>query len=146
MALILIFEVASQKSAVFSFTGVYKNFHKHFWRIWIWLLSNYDFFLRVSELNRKLGELCLNGWTHPDIAFHTRLSHNCKVKWISFSKWFIYKGPDLDDYIFKLKNVACSPWCSNITSSSFGYILQNDLPNSSPSFIAQRTLMKRFID
>ena len=50
MALILTFQVASRKSAVLFFTNVYKKFHKNFQRTSRWLLSNYDFFLQISEL------------------------------------------------------------------------------------------------
>ena len=64
MALILVFQVASQKSAVFVFTGVYKKFHKNFQRTSRWLLPHYDFFLQVSELSKKLDELSLKDWVN----------------------------------------------------------------------------------
>ena len=38
--------------------------------------------------------------------------------------------------ISKFKNLPWSPWCSTLTSSSFGYILQIEIANSPPSFIA----------
>ena len=65
LALILIFEAARQKSAVFFFTCVYKKFHKDFQRTSRWLLPNYDFFLQESELNKKLVELSLKVWIRP---------------------------------------------------------------------------------
>ena len=65
LASILIFQVASQKPAVFFFTGVYKKFHKNFQRTSRLQLSNYDFFLQLSELNNKLDKLSLKGWIRP---------------------------------------------------------------------------------
>ena len=65
LASILIFQVASQKPAVFFFTSVYKKFHKNFQRTSRWLLSNYNFFIQVAELNYKLDELSLKDWIRP---------------------------------------------------------------------------------
>ena len=65
LALILIFQVASQKSEVFFFTGVYKKLSKNFQRTSTWLLSNYDFFLQIFELNKRLDELTLQSWIRP---------------------------------------------------------------------------------
>ena len=65
LELILIFQVAGQKSEVFFFTGVYKKLNKNFQRTSTWLLSNYDFFLQIFELNKRLDELTLKSWIRP---------------------------------------------------------------------------------
>ena len=65
MELILVFQAASQKSAVFFFTGVYKNFTKVFREPLDGCFRIVIFFLQVSELNKKLDELSLKGWIYP---------------------------------------------------------------------------------
>ena len=44
--------------------------------------------------------------------------------------------------ISKFKNVAWPPWCTSL----FGYKSQIDLPNSLPSFVVQKSSMKRLFD
>ena len=73
MALILVFQVSSQKFAVFLFTGVYKKFHENFQRTYRYLLPNYDFSLQVSELSKKLDKLSLKGWIRPWVQFKQSL-------------------------------------------------------------------------
>ena len=65
MALILVFQAASQKSAMVFFTGVYKKIQKDFVENLFMVASNYDFFFQVSELNKKLDKLSLKGSIHP---------------------------------------------------------------------------------
>ena len=85
MALILIFQVASLKSALFFFTDVYKKFHKHFQITSRWLLSNYDFYLQVSELNKKLDEISLKDWIRPwSHCWKPQQKHNIVSKHVQF--------------------------------------------------------------
>ena len=104
LALTLVFHVASQKSAVFLFTGVHKKLTKIFrerphdcFRITI-------FFLQVSQINKKLEELSLKGWIRPQhLKAHRQIS-----KKRCFEKYC------LCDKGWQFSAVASTPWWSHL--------------------------------
>ena len=102
-SLALVFQVSSQTSAMFVLTGVYKKFQKNFQRAYRWLLSNYDFFLQVYELSKKLDELSLKGWIHPwyvyFLAFKRLVNKNFNH--------LIFLFKDII-WLFLVKTIVCS--------------------------------------
>ena len=123
---ILIFHVASQKPAVFFFTGAYKKFLKNFQGTSRWLLLNYDFFLQVSELNNKLDELSLEGWmTAVDFSIMNimAIAHNelPVYKCHKATAWCFIMG------IVFLKWISCffkRWWMISINFSKFNTVIQ----------------------
>ena len=61
-----------------------------------------------------------------NVGFYMMHPHKLKGEWISFIKWFIYKGSFLHSFI---QNVTWSPWSSSLTS--FGYNIKRPFKFSS---------------
>ena len=99
------------------------------------------------DLNKQFlkSHILLLNKKYRNIAFYMRHSYNWKGKECLFSNKLYITVPSLM-VISKFKNVTWSPWCLTLSSSSFGYISQIDLPSSPPSFIAQRSSIKHFVE
>ena len=86
------FNISSNKPKAWSLLlhRCLKKFQKTFQRTSKWLLSNYDFFLKVSELNIKLDEPSLKEWIHLWIPVTFRSSfywYLCKKSFLKLLIW-----------------------------------------------------------
>ena len=92
------FNISSNKPKAWSLLlhRCLKKFQKTFQRTSKWLLSNYDFFLKVSELNIKLDEPSLKEWIHLWIPVTFRSSFY----------WYLCKKSFLNLEFLKFTNKA----------------------------------------
>ena len=114
---------------MFFFTCVEKEFHKNFQRTSRWLLLNYDIFLQVSELNRKIDKLNLKGSICPCIlliacslsrAVHLEMVKNQKLDnfTICFNRFVVHPGRPQKVYSDRVNTFkATDDWSKAIIKS-----------------------------